>query len=114
MKTPMGQMAFVHAGGTIIERNINHGDKLRVDTGCLVAFTSSVNYNIEFVGGIKNTIFGGEGVFFATLSGQGQVWIQSLPISRLASRILAYGTYQRKEEGSLLGGIGNMLDGDGR
>ncbi|MEJ7822340.1 MAG: TIGR00266 family protein [Chitinophagaceae bacterium] len=107
-------MAFVHAGGTIIERNINHGDKLRVDTGCLVAFTSSVNYDIEFVGGIKNTIFGGEGVFFATLSGQGQVWIQSLPISRLASRILAYGTYQRKEEGSLLGGIGNMLDGDGR
>jgi len=75
---------------------------------------SSVNYDIEFVGGIKNTIFGGEGVFFATLSGQGQVWIQSLPISRLASRILAYGTYQRKEEGSLLGGIGNMLDGDGR
>jgi len=108
------EMAFVHAGGTIIERNINYGDKLRVDTGCLVAFTSSVNYNIEFVGGIKNTIFGGEGVFFATLSGQGQVWIQSLPISRLASRILAYGTYQRKEEGSLLGGIGNMLDGDGR
>jgi len=107
-------MAFVHAGGTIIERNINHGDKLRVDTGCLVAFTSAVNYDIEFVGGIKNTIFGGEGVFFATLSGQGQVWIQSLPISRLASRILAYGTYQRKEEGSLLGGIGNMLDGDGR
>ncbi len=107
-------MAFVHAGGTIIERNINHGDKLRVDTGCLVAFTSTVNYDIEFVGGIKNTIFGGEGVFFATLSGQGQVWIQSLPISRLASRILAYGTYQRKEEGSLLGGIGNMLDGDGR
>jgi len=107
-------MAFVHAGGTIIERNINHGDKLRVDTGCLVAFTSSVTYDIEFVGGIKNTIFGGEGVFFATLSGQGKVWIQSLPISRLASRILAYGTYQRKEEGSLLGGIGNMLDGDGR
>lgn len=107
-------MAFVHAGGTIIERNIEQGNKLRVDTGCLVAFTSSVNYDIEFVGGIKNTIFGGEGVFFATLSGQGKVWIQSLPISRLASRILAYGTYQRKEEGSLLGGIGNMLDGDGR
>jgi uncharacterized protein (TIGR00266 family) len=106
-------MAFVHAGGTIIEKQINHGDKLRVDTGCLVAFTSSVNYDIEFVGGIKNTIFGGEGVFFATLSGEGKVWIQSLPISRLASRILAYGTYKRKEEGSLLGGLGNMLDGDG-
>jgi uncharacterized protein (AIM24 family) len=85
-----------------------------VDTGCLVAFTSSVNYDIQFVGGIKNTIFGGEGVFFASLSGQGKVWIQSLPISRLASRILAYGTYQRKDEGSILGGLGNLLDGDGR
>ncbi len=107
-------MAFVHAGGTIIEREIKHGDKLRVDTGCLVAFTSSVSYDIEFVGGIKNTIFGGEGVFFATLAGQGKVWIQSLPISRLASRVLAYGTYKRKDEGSILGGLGNMLDGDGR
>jgi uncharacterized protein (AIM24 family) len=107
-------MAFVHAGGTIIEKQINHGDKLRVDTGCLVAFTSTVNYDIEFVGGIKNTIFGGEGVFFATLSGQGKVWIQSLPISRLASRILAYGTYKRKEEGGILGPIGNLIDGDGR
>jgi uncharacterized protein (AIM24 family) len=106
-------MAFVHAGGTIIERNLNHGDMLRVDTGCIVAFTGGVNYDIQFVGGIKNTIFGGEGVFFAILSGQGTVWIQSLPISRLASRILAYGTYKRKEEGSLLGGIGNLMDGDG-
>ena len=107
-------MAFVHAGGTIIEKTLNHGDHLRVDTGCLVAFTSSVNYDIQFVGGIKNTIFGGEGVFFASLSGHGKVWIQSLPISRLASRILAYGTYKRKDEGSILGGLGNMLDGDGR
>jgi len=107
-------MAFVHAGGTIIEREIKQGDKLRVDTGCLVAFTRSVSYDIEFVGGIKNTIFGGEGVFFATLAGQGKVWIQSLPISRLASRVLAYGTYKRKDEGSILGGLGNMLDGDGR
>jgi len=106
-------MAFVHAGGTIIEKQLNHGDVLRVDTGCIVAFTGGVNYDIQFVGGIKNTIFGGEGIFFATLSGQGTVWIQSLPISRLASRILAYGTYKRKEEGSLLGGLGNMLDGDG-
>ena len=106
-------MAFVHAGGTIIEKQLIHGDVLRVDTGCIVAFTGNVNYDIQFVGGIKNTIFGGEGVFFATLSGQGKVWIQSLPISRLASRILAYGTFKRKEEGSLLGGIGNMLDGDG-
>lgn len=106
-------MAFVHAGGTIIEKQLNIGDKLRVDTGCLVAFTSSVDYNIEFVGGIKNTIFGGEGVFFATLQGHGTVWVQSLPISRLASRILAYGTFKRKEEGSILGGVGNIFDGDG-
>lgn len=106
-------MAFVHAGGTIIEKQLIHGDVLRVDTGCIVAFTGDVNYDIQFVGGIKNTIFGGEGVFFATLSGQGKVWIQSLPISRLASRILAYGTFKRKEEGSLLGGLGNMMDGDG-
>jgi uncharacterized protein (TIGR00266 family) len=106
-------MAFVHAGGTIIEKEIKHGDMLRVDTGCIVAFTGTVNYDIQFVGGIKNTIFGGEGVFFATLSGKGKVWIQSLPISRLASRILSYGTVQRKEEGSILGGLGNLIDGDG-
>ena len=106
-------MAFVHAGGTIIEKQLIHGDVLRVDTGCIVAFTGDVNYDIQFVGGIKNTIFGGEGIFFASLSGQGKVWIQSLPISRLASRILAYGTFKRKEEGSILGGVGNMFDGDG-
>ena len=70
--------------------------------------------NIQFVGGIKNMLFGGEGVFFATLRGPGEVWLQSLPISRLASRILSYGTTQRKEEGSILGGLGNLLDGDGR
>jgi uncharacterized protein (TIGR00266 family) len=106
-------MAFVHAGGTIIERELSQGDVLRIDTGCIVAFTGTVNYDIQFVGGIKNTFFGGEGVFFATLSGPGKVWIQSLPISRLASRILAYGTYKRKEEGSILGGLGNLMDGDG-
>lgn len=106
-------MSFVHAGGTIIEKQINPGDMLRVDTGCLVAFTQNVNYDIQFVGGIKNTLFGGEGVFFATLSGSGTVWIQSLPISRLASRIISYGTVNKKEEGSILGGFGNILDGDG-
>lgn len=106
-------MAFVHAGGTIIERTINHGETLKIDTGCIVAFTRDVNYDVQFVGGIKNTFFGGEGIFFATLTGPGKVWIQSLPISRLASRIMAYGTYKRKEEGSLLGGLGNLLDGDG-
>jgi uncharacterized protein (AIM24 family) len=79
-----------------------------------VAYTQDVDYDIQFVGGIKNTLFGGEGVFFATLKGPGEVWLQTLPISRLASRILAYGTTQRKEEGSILGGLGNLLDGDGR
>lgn len=106
-------MAFVHASGFVMEKELQHGELLKVDTGCIVAFTSTVDYDIQFVGGIKNTIFGGEGLFFATLRGPGKVWIQSLPISRLASRILTYGTYKRKEEGSILGGIGNMLDGDG-
>ncbi len=105
-------MAFVHAGGHVLERYLVPGEMLKVDTGCIVGFTSTVNYDIQFVGGIKNTIFGGEGVFFATLRGPGKVWIQTLPISRLASRIL---TYSRggKEQGSILGGLGNMLDGDG-
>ena len=107
-------LAFIHAGGTIVERTLQAYEMLRIDTGCLVAFTKDVNYDIEFVGGIKNTIFGGEGLFFATLKGPGKVWIQSLPISRLAGRILRYGTGGRKEEGSILGGIGNLFDGDGR
>lgn len=107
-------MAFVHAGGHVIERELYAGEVLKVDTGCIVAFTHGVDYDIQFVGGIKNTIFGGEGVFFATLRGPGKVWIQTLPISRLASRILAFGTYNRKEEGSILGGFGNLIDGDGR
>ena len=106
-------MAFVHAGGHVTRRELQPGELLKVDTGCIVAFTKNVNYDIQFVGGIKNTLFGGEGVFFATLRGPGTVWIQTLPISRLASRILAYGTYKRKEEGSILGGLGNMVDGDG-
>jgi uncharacterized protein (TIGR00266 family) len=106
-------MAFLHACGHVIERDLQPGEVLKVDTGCIVGFTSNVNYDIQFVGGIKNTLFGGEGLFFATLTGPGKVWIQSLPISRLAGRILAYGTYARKEEGSILGGIGNILDGDG-
>ncbi len=106
-------LAFVHAGGHIVEREMQAGDLLKVDTGCLVAFTATVSYDIQFIGGIKNTIFGGEGLFFATLRGPGKVWIQTLPVSRLASRILQYGTVTRKEEGSILGGLGNMLDGDG-
>jgi len=106
-------MAFVHAGGHVFERILQSSEMLKVDTGCLVAYTSTVNYDIQFVGGIRNTIFGGEGLFFATLRGPGKVWLQTLPISRLASRIMAYGSYKRKEEGSILGGLGNMIDGDG-
>jgi len=106
-------MAFVHAGGHILEREIQQGELLKIDTGCIVAFTPSCEYDIQFVGGIRNTIFGGEGLFFATLRGPGKVWIQTLPVSRLASRILQYGTFKRKDEGSILGGIGNVLDGDG-
>ena len=107
-------MAFVHAGGHVFERTLQAGETLRIDTGCLVAYTHTIQYDIQFVGGIRNTIFGGEGVFFATLRGPGKVWIQTLPVSRLASRILSYATTNRKEEGSLLGGLGNLLDGDGR
>lgn len=107
-------MAFVHAGGMVIRRELSVGDILKVDTGCVVAYTATVDFDIEFVGGVKNTIFGGEGLFFATLRGPGTVWLQSLPISRLADRILRYGgPGRRKEEGSVLGGFGNLLDGDG-
>jgi uncharacterized protein (AIM24 family) len=80
-----------------------------------VAYTYDVDFDIQFIGGIKNVVFGGEGLFFATLRGPGTVWIQSLPISRLASRVMSYGGFgRRKEEGGLLGGLGNLLDGDGR
>jgi uncharacterized protein (TIGR00266 family) len=106
-------MAFVHAGGHIMERTLSPGEVLKVDTGCIVAYTRDIDYDIEFVKGVRNVIFGGEGLFFATLRGPGKVWLQTLPVSRLASRILSYGS-RRKEEGSILGGIGNMFDGDGR
>ncbi|MCW3082415.1 TIGR00266 family protein [Segetibacter sp.] len=105
-------MAFMHAGGHVFERVLEPNELIKVDTGCLVALTQTVDYDIQFIGGIKNSIFGGEGLFFATLRGPGKVWLQTLPVSRLASRILSYGR-NRKEEGSVLGGIGNMLDGDG-
>jgi uncharacterized protein (TIGR00266 family) len=107
-------LAFVHAGGHIIEKTLSPNEILKVDTGCIVAFTSDVQYDIQFVGGVKNTLFGGEGLFYATLRGPGKVWIQSLPISRLAGRILSYaGTGGgRKEEGSILGGLGDLFDGD--
>jgi uncharacterized protein (TIGR00266 family) len=107
-------MAFCHAGGHIMKRTLQPGETLRVDTGCIVAYTQTIDYDIKFVGGIKNSIFGGEGLFFATLQGPGEVWLQTLPISRLASRILSYGSVGgRKEEGGILGGLGNLLDGDG-
>jgi uncharacterized protein (TIGR00266 family) len=107
-------MAFLHACGHVLRKDLQPGELLKIDTGCIVGFTGSVNYDIQFVGGIKNTIFGGEGLFFATLTGPGTVWIQTLPISRLAGRILQFGTTSRREEGSILGGIGNLLDGDGK
>ncbi|MDP4145497.1 MAG: TIGR00266 family protein [Bacillota bacterium] len=110
-------LAFVHASGMIIEKKLQYGETLRVDTGCLVAMTKDVHYDIEYVGGIKTALFGGEGIFFATLSGPGSVWIQSLPLSRLASRIFAAAPQvgSHKEEGSILGklgGIGGFFDGD--
>jgi len=106
-------MAFVHAGGHVFAKELQPGELVKIDTGCLVALTQTVHYDIQFIGGIRNSIFGGEGLFFATLRGPGKVWIQTLPVSRLASRILSYGTTNRKEEGSILGGLGNILDGDG-
>lgn len=108
-------LAFVHAGGTLCERTLNPGELLRVDTGCIVAFEPTVNYDIKFVGGIKSALFGGEGLFFATLTGPGRVWLQSLPLSRLADRIYAAAPKaggKSRGEGSLLGGIGRILDGD--
>jgi len=106
-------LAFVHAGGMVIERELQAGESIKIDTGCIVAFTQHVDYDIQFIGGIKNSIFGGEGLFFAVLRGPGKVWIQSLPISRLASKIVQYGGMGgRKEEGGILGGLGNLLDGD--
>lgn len=104
-------MCFVHAGGYVVEKELKHGEVLKVDTGCVVAYTSGIDFDIEFIRGVKNWMFGGEGLFFASLRGPGKVWIQSLPISRLAGRIMQYATTGRKEEGSLLGGLGNLVDG---
>jgi uncharacterized protein (TIGR00266 family) len=110
--------AFVHAGGTIVEKELGPGESLRVDTGCLVALEPSVRYDVEFVGGVKSAIFGGEGFFFAQLAGPGKVWLQSLPFSRLAGRIwqaAPQGGGSDRGEGSVLGkmgGIGGFFDGD--
>jgi uncharacterized protein (TIGR00266 family) len=108
-------LTFVHAGGMIEAIDLAPGEQLRVDTGCLVALTPSVQYDIQFVGKVKTALFGGEGLFFAAVTGPGRVWLQSLPLSRMADRImkavpgLARGG---REEGSILGGLGNLLDGD--
>jgi uncharacterized protein (TIGR00266 family) len=109
-------IAIVHAGGTLLKRTLAAGEMLKIDTGCLVALQPSVDYDIQFVGGFKNTLFGGEGLFLATLTGPGEIWLQSLPFSRLAGRMLAGATTRSKDEGSVLGGlggIGNMLLGSG-
>ncbi|HET9483984.1 MAG TPA: TIGR00266 family protein [Xanthomonadales bacterium] len=105
---------FVHAGGTIVERELEAGEVLHVDTGCVVALTQTVDFDLRQVGGVKSMLFGGEGVFFAELTGPGHVWLQSLPFSRLAGRMFA-AAYQRgggKDEGSVLGGLGGILSGD--
>ncbi|CAI8239658.1 Uncharacterised protein [marine metagenome] len=106
-------MAFVHAGGTIIEKQLN-GEVLKVDTGCIVAFTPGIEYDIQRAGGLKSMFFGGEGLFLATLRGTGTVYLQSLPFSRLADRIISSAPSiggSSKGEGSVLGGLGRMLDG---
>lgn len=111
-------MAFVHAGGTIFKKELVSGESIKVDTGCLVAMTGEVQYDIEYVGGVKTALFGGEGLFFATLRGPGTVWVQSLPFSRLASRIFAAapasqgGGGDSKGEGSITSGLFNLLGGD--
>ncbi len=110
-------MAFVHSGGTLATKELGPGEILKVDTGCIVGFTKDVDYDIEFIGGIRNSIFGGEGLFFATLRGPGTVYVQSLPFSRMADRIIASAPRaggSSREEGSILGGLGNLLDGDNR
>jgi uncharacterized protein (TIGR00266 family) len=113
---PSGRgLVFLHAGGMVIERTLAPGESLRVDTGCLVAFEPSVDYDIQMVPGIRNKIFGGEGLFYVQLRGPGRVWLQTLPFSRLADRIFAAAPSaggSGREEGSILGGIGRVLDGD--
>ncbi len=106
-------LAFVHAGGMVVQKELAAGETLRVDTGCLVAFAPSVNYDIQFVGGFKNALFGGEGLFLAKMTGPGAVYLQSLPLSRLADRILAGARLKTGESSSNVGGVlGSLLGGD--
>ena len=108
-------LAFVHAGGTVLKRELHPGQTLLIDTGCVVAFTPEINFEIQYVGKIKTALFGGEGLFFAKVTGPGTVWLQSLPFSRLASRVFAAAPQRggSREEGSLLGGVlgGGLLGG---
>ncbi len=106
-------MAFIHAGGTIVERQLQPGEILRVDTGCLVGMEASVHYDIEFIGGFTNVLFGGEGLFFATLKGPGTIYLQSLPFSRLADRIISTARFKRQGEQKGIGGLlGDLISGD--
>jgi uncharacterized protein (TIGR00266 family) len=113
-------LAFVHAGGTVLRRDLQPGQTLLVDTGCLVAMTPNVNFEVQYVGKIKTALFGGEGLFFAKVTGPGTVWLQSLPFSRLASRVFAAAPQRggSREEGSMLAGLagggvlGGILSGD--
>lgn len=104
-------LAFVHAGGTIIEKELAPGETLRVDTGCLVAFAPTVDYDIQFVGGFTNVLFGGEGLFFARLTGPGKVYLQSLPFSRLADRVIAAARFHRTDERKGVAGLGGEILG---
>lgn len=107
-------LVFVHAGGTVVERELQPGEVIHIDTGCVVAFEHAVDFDIKQAGNIKTALFGGEGLFFAELRGPGRVWLQSLPFSRLAGRMLQAAPQHggSKGEGSILGGLGNLLDGD--
>lgn len=110
-------LVFIYAGGALYERTLAPGEVLKVDTGCITALQPTVDYDIQFVGGIKNALFGGEGLFFAALRGPGKIWLQSLPFSRLAGRVIAAAPQTgrgNREEGSVLGGFGRLIDGDNR
>ena len=108
-------LAFLHAGGAVVSRQLAAGETLRLDTGCLVAFEQQVDYDIQMVKGLKSAFFGGDGLFYAALTGPGKVWIQSLPFSRLAKRVFAAAPQRGgggKGEGSVLGGLGGLVMGD--
>jgi len=107
-------LVFIHAGGTVVERDLQPGETIHVDTGCVVAFEKTIDFDIRQAGNIKTSLFGGEGLFFAELRGPGRIWLQSLPFSRLAGRMLQASPQHggSKGEGSILGGLGNLLDGD--